>query len=161
MLLAVMQASPPVPREIPDNPAQTAAPAKSQHPEGEQRTVRISEPVTVSVAKDWADWGVWVFSGLLVVVGAFQAILMFGTLRTITQQTAILERQLRKERAHIRIDLKHLQLDEPDEGAKDTVQIIRYVVSFYGSTYAFVDEDVFETRLSDSPEIGDWRIDRR
>jgi hypothetical protein len=123
VLLTIMQTSPPVPRKAADNSAQTTAevrtksqpgqaysapaptsakadgnrPAKSnsdeQHAEDTQHTVGISKLPPVSVMKDWADWGIWVFSALLVVVGGLQVWLLWGTLGAIRRQAEQMERQ--------------------------------------------------------------------
>jgi hypothetical protein len=102
VLLAIMQTVPPVPRKTADNPAQTT-PAKAdssgaakadsgeQHPEDAQHTVGISKLPPVSVTRDWADWGIWVFSGLLVVVGFLQVWLLFRTWKTINKQNLLTE----------------------------------------------------------------------
>jgi hypothetical protein len=69
-----------------------------------------------------------------------------------------MERQINKERAHIRIELKPLQLTQPDPGEGETVQVINYTVSFYGFAYAFIDADAFEVELSDSTDAGDGQV---
>jgi hypothetical protein len=49
---------------------------------------------TVNAPKpDWVDWGYWVFSGLLVVVGGFQAFLLWRTLGAINDQAELMKRQ--------------------------------------------------------------------
>jgi hypothetical protein len=61
-----------------------------------QPSVNIDKipPVTVVPQKrDWADWGYWVFSALLVVVGGFQVWLLWRTLGAITEQANLMERQ--------------------------------------------------------------------
>jgi len=58
--------------------------------------VKISElpPVTVLPAKrNWADWGYWVFSFLLVIVGALQVWLLSLQLGTINRQADIADQQ--------------------------------------------------------------------
>lgn len=63
---------------------------KVQHP------VVISElpPVTTASSKrDWADWGTWVFNGLLVVVGALQVLLLRWTYRLVRRQALEVTRQ--------------------------------------------------------------------
>jgi hypothetical protein len=47
-------------------------PCISQKSEDSQQAVRIRELPPVSILKDWADWGIWVFTGLLVGVGFLQ-----------------------------------------------------------------------------------------
>jgi len=136
----------------------TKTDSSEQHPEDAQHTVGIRKLPPVSVTKDWADWGVWFFSGLLVIVGFLQVWLLRGTLRSIQHQTLLMERQINKERARIRIELKSLKLEQPGPGEAETVQTIYYTVTFYGFTYAFIEEDAFETELSDSPDVGDGQV---
>jgi hypothetical protein len=126
VLLAVVQAPPPVPRKAANNSAQTATQIKSksasdqaeplpapapvktdgnsttktdsdeQHPQDEEHTVGISKlpPVTVNPPKrDWADWGYWAFSGLLVIVGGLQVWLLLATLGAIRRQGDQMEHQ--------------------------------------------------------------------
>lgn len=121
VILAVMQAAPPIPRQTADNSAGTGANVKSEsapdqakslptpvalktnsngtsktdsgdkHPEDAEHTVGISKLPPVSVTKDWADWGVWVFSGLLVAVSFLQVWLLWRTLGAIKRQADIQE----------------------------------------------------------------------
>jgi hypothetical protein len=66
------------------------------HEPSEPRTVNIGKipPVTVSPTKrDWVDWGYWVFSGLLVVVGGLQVWLLWRTLGAINIQADLMEQQ--------------------------------------------------------------------
>jgi hypothetical protein len=98
------------------------------------------------------DRGTWVFNLLLAFTSALQVLLLLFTLGAIRRQADLMERQINKERARIRIDLKHLELQQPDPGEGETVQVINYVVTFYGFTYAFVDEDAFGAWLSDSAD---------
>jgi hypothetical protein len=50
--------------------------------------------VTVATPKrDWADWGYWIFSLLLVAVGGFQVFLLWRTLRAIKRQADIMDAQ--------------------------------------------------------------------
>jgi hypothetical protein len=124
VLFAVMQASPTVPRQAPDNAtsgrahvkSQAAAgqkpaadspsltnPNQAQAPDGDGKKVSdrdVRYPVSVrelppvSVTKDWADRGVWVFSLLLVVVGGLQVWLLWRTFGTIQRQANDLSRQV-------------------------------------------------------------------
>jgi hypothetical protein len=116
VLLTVVQTIPPTPRQATNNSAKAAAhvqaksqtnqtpsenapsPAKAdgngesqsnssqQHADKTEHTIGISKLPPVSVTKDWADWGVWVFSFLLVVVGFLQIWLLWGTLGAIRRQ---------------------------------------------------------------------------
>jgi hypothetical protein len=85
MLLTVVQAPARAPKKAPDSttvkkasPAPPQAPANTdtakpspEVPQPEYKlTVHEIPPVTVK--KDWTDWGIWVFSGLLVIVGFLQ-----------------------------------------------------------------------------------------
>lgn len=50
-------------------------------------------PVTVvAPRRDWADWGYWVFSGLLVVVGGLQVWLLLRTLNAIQRQADLMQK---------------------------------------------------------------------
>jgi len=111
VLLAAMQAAPPVPRKaashaadapnrVQGNPSSNQTPAArpptpveptATQPEGnpasspqsgdKRQDIRVVELPPVSVRRDVADWGYWAFSGLLVVVGFLQVWLLRGTLR--------------------------------------------------------------------------------
>ncbi len=70
----------------------SAARGEERNDDAEQ-LVRIREFPPVSVTKDWADWGVWAFSALLVVVGFLQVVLLGGTLKVIQRQAREMERQ--------------------------------------------------------------------
>jgi hypothetical protein len=78
-------------------PAPDSAPAQTntgvEHPEDAQHTVGISKLPPVSVTRDWADWGVWVFSFLLVVVGFLQVWLLWRTLGAMKQQADLMKQQ--------------------------------------------------------------------
>lgn len=123
MLLAVMQTSPPVPRQTADTsagrsngiarhsqsekgPAKGAATAQ-QVPSGtesrnrssdvqgsyNQQPVRISELPAVSVQRDWIDYISFGFSGALVLIGFFGVRYALRTLRTMEGQLQAIERQ--------------------------------------------------------------------
>ena len=100
--LAVSQTAPPVSPQAADSSASTAHKGKQNSTKNKNQSIQpqtpgkpitsnaqenptngqqIKDPYTyvkvrelppVSVAKDWADWGIWAFSGLLVVVGILQ-----------------------------------------------------------------------------------------
>jgi hypothetical protein len=83
-------------------PSKAPAPASSpqaqtnsggQHSDDAERTVGISKLPPVSVTRDWADWGVWVFSFLLVVVGVLQVWLLWRTLGAMKQQADLMKQQ--------------------------------------------------------------------
>ena len=119
MLLTIVQAPPPVPRKAADdtararadiqkngdynqtNPSATPTSLKAdgngpaggqseeQHYDNAQHAIQISKLPPVSVKRDWADWGGWLFSGLLAVTGVFQILLLQLTWKTIKRQTEI------------------------------------------------------------------------
>lgn len=138
VLLAVIQTSPPVPRKTANSGTPTgnsvqqqtdtkkANPAKAptvadtsqahnaagsdQNAKNQQSDVSVSKLPTVSVEP---DWGMYVFSALLVIVGAMQLWLLYRTWGQIERQagimqrqTLLIERQINKERAHIRVELE-------------------------------------------------------
>src|ERR1700687_1398955 len=87
---AAAEENPPAPQSP---PAETTAPAKNKdshnavRPEDAQQPVRVRELPPVSVSRDWADWALWVFNGLLVVAGFLGIRLAYKTLQTIQEQT--------------------------------------------------------------------------
>ncbi|MGC2286845.1 MAG: hypothetical protein WA542_16440 [Candidatus Acidiferrum sp.] len=124
VVLAVMQAGPPVPRKASDSASSTSqsvtknsgdnknptasspsvvkpvTPNPEQNagdtpkPENEQHSVAISKlpPVSINAPKrDWADWMLWGFNGLLVIAGFFGIRLAYRTLKTIEKQTKATE----------------------------------------------------------------------
>lgn len=128
VVLAVTQALVPVPRQAADHTATTrqdteqqrgtndgqatpqpfglnqakspenARPAPQKTNEYTPHTVVIRELPAVSVTKDWADWGVWIFSLLLVIVGTAQAYFLWNTLEAIKRQGAQMEEQTKVQR---------------------------------------------------------------
>ena len=122
VVVAFIQATAPIPRPAPNNPASgrqnaqsktksdsaQAAPtadtnAASQEQtktgtvsaENTQQSVAVRELPRVTVTKDWTDRAYWAFSGLLVIVGGLQALLLYYTLGAIKHQADIMERQTR------------------------------------------------------------------
>jgi hypothetical protein len=74
--------------------AQRNSPKQSDKNTEHSVIIRELPPVTVTTPKrDWADWGYWVFSLLLAVVGALQVWLLARTLRAINRQAATMEKQ--------------------------------------------------------------------
>src|SRR6266478_5587709 len=166
MFLAVIEAAPPIPRQAADNPAQTTTNVKSksapdqaeplpslasvkrdssgptkadsgeQRPEDAQHTIGISKLPPVTITKDWADWGVWVFSGLLVAVGFLQVWLLYGTLKAIQRQAGIMQDNINliinKERMRISAQVLPLNLPPAKEGAEYEECAITCVVRFEG-----------------------------
>ena len=53
-------------------PNRQEQPVNSPKSEDSQQAIRVRELPPVSIAKDWSDWGIWAFSGLLVAVGFLQ-----------------------------------------------------------------------------------------
>jgi hypothetical protein len=53
--------------------------------------IRESVPVAVSTHRDWFDWGVWVFSGLLVVVGILQGVVLWQQRKIMGEHARHLE----------------------------------------------------------------------
>ncbi len=123
MLLIVTQAPVPVPRQVTNTSTTASSTIKSQRKshdasaappvavidpattpssqpnsgkqvqDNDAHAVVISKFPTVSMSKDWADWGLWVFNFLLVVVGALQVTMLLKTLRAIRTQGEHMERQ--------------------------------------------------------------------
>lgn len=83
----------PTKASTPASSPQTQTNSGGQHPEDAQHTVGISKLPSVSVTRDWADWGVWVFSLLLVVVGFLQVWLLRSTLGAMRQQADLMKQQ--------------------------------------------------------------------
>lgn len=108
------------------------------------------------VRRDWADWGYWAFSLCLVLVGAAQAYLMFGTLGAIKRQAKIMEDNINliinKDRMRIRIEVLTLSLPPAKEGAEYEECGIGYVLRFEGATRAIVVDSFVEGKVTDSPE---------
>jgi hypothetical protein len=122
VLLAVMQASPPVPGQTADSsddasrsvqrqtqtdakkelPAKSSPSVNSEQPpshdargngqgtENAEPSMSISKLPSVTIAspkRDWADWGVWVFTLLLAATSVLQIWLLSRTLRYVRRQT--------------------------------------------------------------------------
>ena len=82
------------------SPATVSPPAgrdsNTQPSKDPQQSLKVSElpSVTVNPAKrDWADWGIWAFNGLLVVVGGLQVWLLKRTFGAINRQVNLMEKQ--------------------------------------------------------------------
>jgi hypothetical protein len=191
VLLAVLQTPPPVPRKTTDSAANTSQkiPPKTSNNQtptapprppvntnaapnhdaarNEQGTDNAQNPVivgklpTVSIKKDWSDWGIWGFSALLVVVGALQvwvlirqANIMGKHAEHLKNLTAAandsaraakegadaanknIEMFISKERARLVVDLQKLKLTPR---AFD-VYTVDFTVSIHGATSAYVTE---------------------
>ena len=92
---------PPITNQNQYTAANRNSPEKSQ--EDIEHSVSISKIPPVSVTRDWADWGVWVFSGLLVIVGFLQVWLLYETLAAIQRQGL----SMRRQTTHFRRSVTH------------------------------------------------------
>lgn len=111
VLLIVVQASRPTPRQTPNSATstrgdnvrqnQTETSDGNRNKQANQNAgnpVAISKlpPVTINNRRDWADWGTWVFTFLLAFAGLLQIILLWKTLKITSKQADIAERQERQ-----------------------------------------------------------------
>ncbi|MGA8500547.1 MAG: hypothetical protein WB683_03295 [Candidatus Sulfotelmatobacter sp.] len=121
VLFVAMQASPPTPRKAADSSTAASGSAKQRTSPDRTATAEPQAPVNASpaVTRDAAgnqqgtssdqhsvsvtklptvsvepDWGMWLFSFLLVVVGAIQAGILYRTWGQIERQAGTMERQL-------------------------------------------------------------------
>jgi hypothetical protein len=103
-----------------------------QAPDNAERPISVSKLPSVTVTKDWTDRAYWAFSGLLVLVGGLQTLLLFGTLTTIRRQArsmryqttifrdnaasakASVEALINSERAWVLIDIGKIPNFQPD-----------------------------------------------
>lgn len=203
MLLAVMQASPPIPRQASDNPTSGGrtvkenggkqdgqphnfSPVHNQNQpvsaqgntekhgcDNADHTVGISKLPPVSVTRNWADWGYWLFSLFLVAVGAAQAGLLYKTLKaiqrqaeTMEKQTGILEKSVKaaeesaaaakntievlkaKERGRIIIRVENISFPETA-----IVHVVNYTVALYGPNDMVVVDSRAEVESSRNDEF--------
>lgn len=143
---------------------------------GAEKTPLTEQPVavtkfpSVSISRDWMDRGVWVFSGLLVVVGFLQVWLVWRTLGAIKRQAAIMEAQaeqidmqtdilfksvsiaetaqqnaINKERPRLSIEIKNFVLGE--------IPVINYELTCHGTTPAYVQSSWEMTSLARIPDF--------
>jgi hypothetical protein len=106
--LVSVQTSAPARKQTADNaavkqsspaPLQTAPDTDISKPNSESpnldkpQSVRITELPAVSVNHERIDWQLWLFNGLLVIVGFLQVLLLKKTLTTINRQADIAENQ--------------------------------------------------------------------
>jgi hypothetical protein len=100
VLVAVMQASPAVPRKTADSVADSRQNevrekvAQTSSPQNAQQPVRVSELPPVSVTKDWMDRTAWLFGLGLLIVGSCGVLAAYKTLRAIESQARIMAGQL-------------------------------------------------------------------
>jgi len=141
--------APPAPSQPPNNT--TAAPTpndkgQNQTADDAQHAIVIRKPIPVSVSthRDWFDWGVWVFSGLLVVVGILQGIVLWRQAKLMKAHATHLENVANaanenievvksKERARLVIESKPLNLNL---GADSLGPVIEFRVKIFGETIA-------------------------
>jgi hypothetical protein len=170
MLLSVMQAAPPVPRQAPNsasgtgqgvtkntsdnkaptsplpsvvnpvaaNPDQNAS--NSPKAKNAPQSISIRDLPSVSVSRDWADWVLWVFNGLLVAAGFFGIRVAYKTLGIIERQTKATEdaakateKSVRLQEAQLRqwVDIEGLGCrTEPTffTGIAETMLIFRFEI---------------------------------
>jgi hypothetical protein len=140
---------PPAPASSPAINADAPGSDKTQddgiRAENTEQPIRVTElpPVSVRPAKrDWADWGYWVFSGLLVVVGGLQIWLLFRTLRAVQLQADIYERQ------RVQMVKAGEQTDELLQTMRDTaMREQRAYVCISSAQIAFVQERAPEVQI--------------
>jgi hypothetical protein len=134
VLLTVMQAAPPMPRQAPDstthaaneirkNPAANQTPStqvpsslnttdsktnqntgNQPSPENAIHSIRVSELPAVSVSRDWIDILAILFTGILVIVGSLGVCAAYRTLKAI--ETQVLE--MAQQRAVMRRQTRHI-----------------------------------------------------
>lgn len=82
-------------------------PRKQQTEADTQHSVTIRElpPVTVNSRRDWADWGTWFFTFLLVITSALQVWLLCRTLAFVRRQT----HEIKRQRGFMRLQWKAMQ----------------------------------------------------
>jgi hypothetical protein len=154
----------------------TAAPSSQPHSDkqgqnDDPHSVVISKFPTVSMNKDWADWGLWVFNFMLVVVGALQVVMLLKTLRVIRiqgnhmeRQTVILEKSvavaevganaaqlsveqmISRERPRLRVSLEKPILSINKVSGWFEIPL---KVSIYGTTEAFISESTIYASTGD------------
>lgn len=121
VLLTIVQATPPVPRQAPDSaagtsghvqkqgksnntpPTQTVPALKTDTAPGPEtkssdqseanaeHPIIISKPVTMTILRDWFDFGIWVFNFLLVAVGVLQFLILKKQARIMGSHATELE----------------------------------------------------------------------
>jgi hypothetical protein len=73
------------------NPQQK--PSNAPQPENEPQPVRITEFPAVPISRDWADWVLWIFNGLLVIAGFLGIGVAYKTLKVLARQTTSIHHQ--------------------------------------------------------------------
>jgi hypothetical protein len=123
VLLAVMQTLPPVPRKTANSPDSTTQnvkkdannnqapaakpatainpvtpkpeqnPSDPPSPKDADQSISVSKLPAVSVDRNWADWVLWGFNGLLVIAGFLGIRVAYKTLKNIARQTRSIHHQ--------------------------------------------------------------------
>jgi hypothetical protein len=139
------------------------------------QTVKVSDLPPLSIAKDWSDRAYWLFTFFLAVIGGLQVFLLWGNLRAIVRQanqmehqTGILEKSvalaeknaetarqniemfISRERAHLRVEVMPLEWPLQPGPA-----ILRYKVTLYGATEAYLTSSCARAEIMDSLEPPD------
>lgn len=144
----------------PDNKGQNQSANDAEH----AVVIRKSVPVTVSTQRDWFDWGVWVFSGLLVVVGILQGIILWrqakimrthaehlenltAALETTNKQSALFFKL--EKRPWVGVSRPLLLLDKQSTKPGQYGFTLRYVVKNFGTAPAFNTIVAFEDTIDD------------
>ena len=88
----------------------------------------------MSIAKDWADWGTWLFTFFLVVVGGLQVALLCWTLRVIRRQAKEMLRQrilMRKQWREMSAQTESLKeyVEETKKIAKSTADNVQIIIN--------------------------------
>jgi hypothetical protein len=107
-----------------------------------QQAIRVTELPSVSVhpQRDWADWGYWVFSGLLVIVGGLQVWLLLRTLNQVRRQADIYDQQ-------------RLQMIKAGEQTDKLIETMRDTAIREQRAYVCLSHAKIEFRQERAPEI--------
>ena len=135
-----------------------------------EHSVTITKIPPVSIVRNWIDWGVWVFSGLLVIVGFLQVWILGRTLGAIKRQAVTMESQaehmdtqtdilfksvsiaetaqqnaINKERPRLSIEIKDFVFGE--------ISVLNYELTCHGTTPAYVQSSWELTSLTAIPDF--------
>jgi hypothetical protein len=86
-------AAPPLPAINANKPPSADGNGGENGKDDAEHSVTITKFPPVSINRDWIDWGVWIFSGLLAVVGFLQVGLLWRTLGAIKKQATTMKTQ--------------------------------------------------------------------
>ena len=151
----------------PDNSANRAS--------GPTQTVKVSDLPPLSITKDWTDRAYWVFTFFLVAIGGLQMFLLWGNLRAIQRQANQMEHQstilektvalaektaetarqnsdmlVNRERGRLRVELLPLAWPLAPGPAQ-----LKYKVSLYGASEAYIAGSCARAEIVDSPDASD------